>query len=65
MLNHAIQEIHNSLVNGQKEQMVEQIDKYGATFWEDYRYNLTEYCWSDRRNYFQDATIIYFKIKNR
>ena len=29
--------IHDSLVNGQRKQMVDQIDEYGFGFWENYK----------------------------
>jgi len=38
-----IEEIHNSLVNGQRKQMVTQIDAYGLyDFWSDYANFLEE-----------------------
>ena len=38
-----IEEIHNSLVNGQRKQMVRYIDEYGLyDFWEDYKNYLVE-----------------------
>ena len=57
-------EIHNSLVNGQKRQMVEFIDEYGTfDFFEDYltfinsnHYNI---------GYFTDCVVAYHKIKGR
>ena len=59
-----IEEIHESLVNGQRKQMVAQIDEYGAyDFWSDYLGYINE----NRINigFFTDATIAYFSIKNR
>lgn len=63
-----IEEIHNSLINGQRKQMVQQIDAYGIDFWEDYTTYLRIYygnSWSVIWTYFTDATISYFRIKNR
>jgi len=63
-----IEEIHNSLVNGQRTQMVKQIDEYGLyDFWADYRdfleslYSGTKARW----DYFFDATVSYNRIKCR
>ncbi len=62
-----IETIHDSLVNGQRKQMVAQIDEYGALdFWTDYKIHLmgtaysaiTEYSW------FADAVRSYFRVKN-
>lgn len=61
-----IETIHESLVNGQRQQMVKQIDEYGLyDFWEEYKRYLenlyeVEAWWQ----YFTDATISYFRIKN-
>lgn len=66
-----IQEIHESLVNGQRRQMVEQINEYGLyDFWSDYRDYLKdvftgEYYENNGFDYFTDATISYFRITNR
>jgi len=66
-MNEKIKEIHESLVNGQRRQMVKQIDEYGSCFWEDYRFWLPDFEWmqSKQFSYFADATISYFRIKNR
>ena len=60
--------IHESLVNGQRRQMVNQIDKYGASdFWPEYYAYLTT-IYVDIRAcyaYFTDATITYFRVKGR
>ena len=63
----AIEEIHNSLVNGQRKQMVDQIDEYMLyDFWEDYRDYLNDlYTDTGPMEYFQDAVISYHRIKNR
>ena len=64
-----IQEIHESLINGQRKQMVNQIDKYGNyDFWCDYAEYLNSYYACDVKLIyaaFRDATISYFRIKNR
>jgi len=60
--------IHESLVNGQRQQMVSQIKEYGLyDFWGDYKAYLQELYNSDtsRYAYFSDATISYFRITNR
>jgi hypothetical protein len=59
-----IETIHESLVNGQRKQMVRQIDEYGLDdFWSDYR----DYLDNIHANvgFFQDAVISYHRIKNR
>ena len=60
-------EIHESLVNGQRRQMVNQIDEYGLyDFWKDY----LEYLYQRYMEeivifeYFYDAVISYHRIKN-
>ncbi len=60
-----LEKVHNSLVNGQRKQMVKQIDEYGLyDFWEDYKSFLEQV--SERKfHWFTDATISYFRIKNR
>jgi len=62
-----ITEIHTSLVTGQKKQMVAQIEEYGLyEFWTDYKeYVTTHYGIPGILEYFTDATISYFRIKNR
>ena len=58
-----IQTIHESLINGQKKQMVEQRDQYGDTFWQNYKTWLEE-IWTDgHRDTFADVVISYNKIK--
>jgi len=63
-----IEEIHNSLVNGQRLQMVAQIDdQLLYEFWDDYRKYL-EQLYTDTKSqfyYFADAVISYHRIKNR
>ena len=63
-----IQQIHESLVNGQRKQMVRQIDEYGKySFLSDYKDYLQEMYVNaiDRHNYFVDAAVSYDRIKNR
>ena len=66
-----IETIHESLVNGQRRQMVEQINEYGVyDFWADYRDYIKElFCGQYYENngfdYFADATISYHRITNR
>ena len=63
-----IEEIHNSLVNGQRRQMASQIDELGLyDFWDEYRKYL-ELLYIDIKSqfyYFDDAVISYNRIKNR
>ena len=57
--------IHDSLINGQRKQMVEQIDEYGPVFWERYEGYLEGLYMSDKKNeWFKDAVISYHRIKN-
>ena len=61
-----IEIIHNSLINGQLKQMVEQIDDYGLyDFWEDYKDYLNDMEQGVAYNLFAKATISYNRIKNR
>ena len=62
-----LQTIHNSMVNGNKKQMVRQIDKYGTyDFFYDYGYYLQELYELDAQlEHFQAITISYFIIKGR
>jgi len=63
-----LESIHESLVNGQRKQMANQIDQYGLyDFWFDYGHYLFE-TYSDlasRHAYFRDAVISYHRIKYR
>lgn len=64
--NAAIELIDDSLLNGQRRQMVEYIDEYGVGgFWADYKAWLcrTVSTKADQLYYFTDATISYFRIK--
>ena len=49
----SIETIHMSLVNGQRRQMVEQIDEYESEFRSDYREYAPEF-WSDYRDYLKE-----------
>jgi len=59
--------IINSLINGQRKQMVAQIEEYGLyDFWEDFKSYMKEiYSNNLSSEYFEDAVISYFRIKNR
>ena len=63
-----IENIHNSLINGQRKQAVKQIDDYGKyDFWEDYEKFLDD-TYANRAvscGHFMELTISYFRIKNR
>jgi len=67
MAQHDIEEIHNSLVNGQRKQMVTQIDEYELffDFWSDYANFLEESGISNEYEWFKDAVISYHRIKER
>jgi len=60
--------IHESLVNGNRRQMVKQIQEYGVyDFWADYKEYLQS-LYKDARtqmDYFADAGISYFRITSR
>ena len=71
-----IETIHESLVNGQRRQMVNQIEEYGDDFWEDYKEYLEAVLNTDAPlgsytdgnkmaawEYFTDATISYFRMR--
>ena len=63
-----IKEIHNSLVNGQRRQMVEQINEYGLyDFWADYSdYLKMMYVEIDSAyHYLTDAITNYHRITAR
>ena len=63
-----LEAIHESLVNGQRQQMVKQIKEYGLyDFWDDYNKYLMGlyYDMGSVHTYFTDATISYFRITNR
>lgn len=59
-----IETIHESLVNGQRRQMVKQIKQYGLyDFWSDYKDYLDER--HINIGFFRDAVISYFRITAR
>ena len=62
-----IETIHESLVNGQRRQMVNQIDEYGLyDFWNDYS-NLLKFTYAEIDScyqYLEDAITSYHRIKN-
>lgn len=62
-----IETIHESLVNGQRKQMVNQIDEYGLyDFFDDYAgYLYSTYCMESAFSYLRDAISSYHRIKNR
>ena len=62
-----IEAIHDSLVNGNRRQMVGQINEYGLyDFWSDYKHMLiTLYDDSGVLSYFSDAVISYHRITSR
>ena len=63
-----LETIHESLVNGQRQQMVRQIDEYGlCDFWATYSRYLGELYYNPVTvlEYFQDAVVSYHRIKNR
>lgn len=61
-----IETIHASLVNGQRRQMVKQIQEYGLyDFWPDFRDHLKAWNGQEAFDYFADATISYFRITER
>lgn len=62
-----LEEIHESLVNGQRKQMVSQIEEYGVyDFFGEYDQYLRDiYGPQTALNYFGDSVISYFRIKGR
>jgi hypothetical protein len=63
-----LEQIHDSLINGQRKQMTKQIDEYGLyDFFEDYYYFLIEVYVGNNLvlNYFVDVVKSYHRIKNR
>lgn len=67
-MDNRLETIHESLVNGQRQQMVKQIKEYGLyDFWSAYDDYLSM-LYNDvsaRYQYFTDATVSYFRITNR
>lgn len=66
-MKYEISDIHESLVNGNRQQMVNQIDEYGLyDFWSDYKEWLEHNAgFKQVFGFFTDATISYHRIKNR
>jgi len=63
-----LQYIHESLINGQRRQMVQEIDRYGPSqFFADYIVHLNaKYVTAEARwNYYTDVVVSYFRIKGR
>ena len=63
-----LDEIHLSLMNGQREQMVDQINEYGLyDFFADYYHYLNDMYIDDESSYwyFGDCVISYHRITNR
>ena len=63
-----IQEIHDSLVNGQRRQMVDQINEYGpADFFNKYEVFLDDIYVNTKSKYtyFKDAVLSYHNIMAR
>ncbi len=61
-----IETIHLSHVNGQRRQMVDQIDNYGLyDFWPNYKDYLDQTYVDSTATYFIDAVISYHRIKAR
>jgi hypothetical protein len=59
--------IFDSLINGQRRQMVAQIDAYGTyDFWEDFANYLKENCDIEQAyDFFTDATWSYHRVKSK
>ena len=64
---YTIEEIHLSLVNGQRRQMVDQIKKYGLyNFFSDYKIYIEGlYSMAGQYSYFADCVISFNRINNR
>jgi hypothetical protein len=62
-----IEQIHESIVNGQRKQAVKQMEDYGMyDFFEDYaEYLYSMYALTAAFEYLKDASSSYFRIKNR
>jgi hypothetical protein len=62
-----VEGIHDNLINGQRRQMVEQINEYGMyQFWEDFKEYL-DMMYTKEKAYkiFSDGVISYHRIKGR
>ena len=61
-----LNEIHDSLMNGQRKQMVDQINEYGLyDFFSDYYDYLNDMYNKISYHYFSDCVISYHRITNR
>ena len=58
-----IETIHESLSNGRRKQMTEQIDEYGPTFWYDYQAWLKGIWANGQPDIYADAVISYHRVK--
>ncbi len=66
MKRNLVEEVHMSLINGQRRQMVKQINSYGlCDFFADYKEYLKGYELDDEYYYFTDCVISYNRITNR
>lgn len=64
----SLETIHESLINGQRRQMIGRIKEYGAIdFWPHYRQYLRDIYVErgDQYMWFADAVISYFRIEGR
>ena len=62
----SISDIHESMVNGQRKQAVDQIRQYSGDFWQDYYEYLLDIhpCNAVKQYmYYRDITITYLKLK--
>lgn len=69
---YSVEDIHESMLNGNLEQMVNQIDNHGMYFWERYKeFLINAYDDTDSSqthaafNYFTNAVIYYFRLKGK
>jgi hypothetical protein len=60
----ALIEIHDSIVNGQKKQMVDMIKTYGPDFWKMYMLYLKGYYFDDGEEYrhFSNAVLVFHRL---
>ena len=71
MTDHEFEQMENifsSLINGQRKQMVKQIDEYGLyNFWSDFLdyLKMDMIPASEQLSYYSDVVISYHRIKNR
>ena len=64
-----LENIHQSMIDGQRKQAVELIDEHFIMydFWDEYRRFLNDFLFPDneRYQYYTDMVISYHRIKNR